>query len=176
MNISTQLKRLGATDAMIAGALVDGKPIADFARTTSNTATAGRFDEPGRIRLVVPGPAPGKPRQTRRDKWAKRPCVVRYREWCDLVRSIAGVVPAAERVAELRIAAFFEPPKSWPKSKRARWVGTRHENTPDADNLCKAAMDTLWPDNDSAISDVSIRKRWDWHARLEIEIVLEETQ
>lgn len=170
MNIATQLKRLGATPEMIARALCNGKPIVDM--LVSSGVASARIERDGVLRIVVPGPAPGKPRMTRRDVWKKRPAVVRYRDWCDLVRSIAGDVPPAEKVAELRIVAYYEPPKSWGKRKRALDIGTQHHSKPDADNVAKAVLDCLWPDNDSAIADFWVRKRWDWNARLEIEIVL----
>jgi len=47
--------------------------------------TKGRY-------VVVPGAPIPKPRQTRRDKWARRPCVLRYREWADQIRAAAGAI------------------------------------------------------------------------------------
>ena len=107
--------------------------------------------------------------------WKKRPAVMRYRDWCDLVRSIAGVVPAAESVQRVVVEAFYEPPHSWSKRKRCAAIGELHRQRVDADNVAKGCLDCLWPDGDQAIADVSIRKRWDWNARLEIEIELEPT-
>lgn len=129
-------------------------------------------DPNGTIRLVIPGPAPGKPRMTRRDKWAQRECVMRYRDWCDRVRQIAnGDIPAAESVAELNWAAFFAPPKSWSKKRRVAAIGTLYREKPDRDNIDKAILDCLFQ-QDKAIAVGRIEKRWDWHARLEIEIVV----
>lgn len=171
MSIARQLAALGASPAMIAGALCNGKPIAECEPNQMRTVVlSGRFDEPGRIQLVIPGPAPGKPRMTNRDRWAKRPAVVRYRDWCDLVRSIAGDVPAAEKVTCVDITAHFEPPKSWSKRKRCAHIGAMHRTKPDCDNITKAVLDCLWQD-DSRIAWTITRKRWDWNARLEIEIV-----
>ena len=40
-----------------------------------------------------------KPRMTQRDKWAKRPCVLRYRMWADMVRATVGqAVPSAGHI------------------------------------------------------------------------------
>jgi len=41
--------------------------------------------------ITVPGNPVGKPRMTRKDKWAQRPCVLRYREWADRARAAAGI-------------------------------------------------------------------------------------
>jgi len=96
----------------------------------------------GQIRIVIPGPPPGKPRMTQRDKWAKRPEVVRYRDWCDLVRATAGKdVPDASLVRELNWTAYFEPPQSWSMKTRAAVIGTCHRQKPDRDNIDKAILD-----------------------------------
>lgn len=139
---------------------------------TVNTITgqqARRID--GRIKGIVPGKPIGKPRQSQSDKWKKRPCVMRYRAWADLVRQLFPDVPEAECVSELRITAYFEMPASWSKRTKYRMRGAKHRARSDCDNVLKSVMDALWK-NDSAIADAVIRKRWDWQARTEIEIVL----
>jgi len=114
---------------------------------------------------------------TQRDKWAKRPEVVRYRDWCDLVRATAGKdVPDASLVRELNWTAYFEPPQSWSMKTRAAVIGTCHRQKPDRDNIDKAILDCLWPEGDSAIAAGTIRKVWDWNARLEIEIIVDTSQ
>ena len=133
----------------------------------------------GTIRVVIPGPTPGKPRMTQRDRWKKRPAVVRYRDWCDRVRGIivnAVTLPDPSTVMELNWVAYFEPPTSWAKKRRALAVGELHRQRPDRDNIDKAILDCLWPSSDSAIAAGRIEKRWDWNSRLEIEIVIDRAQ
>ena len=157
-----ELRRLGIPDDLVV--TVNGKPLGekpDVIVTWGNP-----------IRIIVPGPTPGKPRMTQRDKWAKRAPVLRYRSWCDRVRAaLDGRVIDENLVAELNWTAYFEPPSSWSKRRRVAAMGTRHRSKPDVDNVCKAILDCLWSD-DSGIADVVARKRWDWKARLEIEIII----
>ncbi len=122
------------------------------------------------ITIVVEGTPVAKPRMTRRDKWMKRPAVVRYREWQDKVRGEISGAPPAQFVEHVSIRAFFEPPASWSKKKRLEAMGSLHRDRPDSDNLAKGVLDTLWPDGDSAIANLSIAKRWGNFARLEIDI------
>ena len=125
----------------------------------------------GTVTITVPGTPLGKPRMTQRDKWKKRPCVVRYREWADKVRDAAVMsVPAANRVVSLSWVAIFEPPKSWSKKKRAEAIGTMHREKPDRDNINKAVLDILYPSGDKAIASGRLDKRWGWEAKLIITI------
>ena len=129
-----------------------------------------------RFRIVIPGKPIGKPRMTRSDKWKKRPATTRYWAWCDRVRAgiaAAGLtVPPAETVLAVNWAAYFEPPKSWPKKQRVAAIGTLHRAKPDADNLLKC-WDALWPDGDSAIAAGTFRKEWGWESRVVLEIITE---
>lgn len=117
----------------------------------------------------------GKPRQTRSDKWRKRPCVMKYREWADLARfsvlSQVGTLPPADSITHMRMVAYFEPPKSLSKSQRLAMLGTLHRVKPDGDNIIKC-QDALF-EQDSAIPSGSYEKRWDRTARLEITIEYE---
>ena len=125
------------------------------------------------MKIVVPGTPIGKPRMTRQDKWKKRPCAMRYRLWCDYVRSVVTQLPPADTVKSLRWTAYFEPPPSWPKQKRIDAIGTFHRARPDRDNIDKAVLDCLYPHGDSGIAHGALTKRWDWKSRLEIKIVYE---
>lgn len=111
----------------------------------------------------------GKPRQTRKDKWAKRPPVVRYRAWSTaLALAVKGVVPAPEQVDRLDWVAWFAVPESWSDKRQRQAIGTPHRAKPDRDNVDKSILDTLFPAGDSAISDGTISKRWGWIDGLEI--------
>ena len=93
---------------------------------------------------------------TRRDVWAKRKVVIRYREFCDELRSQAEgwELPDAFHVR------FIVPmPSSWCKKKRLQKVSTPHQQRPDADNLCKALMDALLKE-DSTVWKLEIEKIW----------------
>ena len=125
----------------------------------------------GLLKIVIHGTPLGKPRQTQRDKWAKRPCVMRYRGWADRARAAAGLMlPPADSVTSLDWTAFFEPPKSWSKKKRCAAIGELHRVPFDLDNLAKSLCDALWPNGDSAIAAMQCEKRWGWKPRIEITI------
>jgi len=124
------------------------------------------------LTIKIPGTPLGKPRMTRRDKWAKRPCVVRYRDWADHERAIAGAVPPAESVRRLSWVATFEPPKSWSARKQDAAIGTLHRSKPDASNILKGIEDILWPDGDSALAAGVYEKRWGLESSLVITIEL----
>lgn len=95
-----------------------------------------------------------KPRMTRRDKWMKRDCVVRYREFCDELRSMNFRFEPSDHIT------FILPmPESWPKSKRLKYDGQPHKSKPDLDNLVKSICDALY-DNDSGIWDFRATKIW----------------
>ena len=128
------------------------------------------------IRLIVPGRPVPKPRMTQRDKWKKRPCVVRYREYADLVRSTAkekGIdIPPAEHVIEYVVRAYFEPASSWPKYKRLEALGCRMRQKPDGSNILKTIEDVLWKD-DEKLGDGRVERWWDDNERMELEIEYE---
>ncbi len=75
-----------------------------------------------------------KPRMTQRDRWAKRPAVMRYRAFCDDVRA-AGVMlyPCG-----LHITFIVPMPKSWSERKKCEMDGQPHQQRPDVDNYGKA--------------------------------------
>jgi Holliday junction resolvase RusA-like endonuclease len=111
------------------------------------------------IHFVVPTAAIGKPRMTRRDKWKKRPCVVAYRAWCDLVREHCPNPPPAERVEEITITARYVLPPSLSERERRERAFKRKRTKPDGDNIIKALCDALWK-RDEALGDLSISRQW----------------
>ena len=100
----------------------------------------------------------GKPRMTQRDKWQKRPCVLRYRAFKDELRAQVGPLPIDPFY--VRFMAFFPMPKSWSKKKKKEMTGKLHRSKPDIDNICKAILDTILKD-DSKIGWVEMSKHWD---------------
>jgi len=171
--LAAQLRAMGVSDAAIATARVSGRLPweADIPWSQRDRMTVHAN---GGLEFAIFGKPVAKPRMTRRDKWDKRKCVVQYRQWCDRVRRLVGrYIPPAETVLELNWTAYFEPPKSWNKMRRVDAMGTLHRQTPDRDNIDKAVLDCLYK-RDEAIADGTIRKRWDWRARLEVEIITKE--
>lgn len=108
--------------------------------------------------FTIPGPPCPKPRMTQRDKWARRPAVLRYRAWADLARASAPKdLPA--RPTDVALTYFLPMPASWGARKRREHAGQPHAGKPDLDNLIKS-LDALWAD-DSSISSLSASKRWE---------------
>ena len=93
---------------------------------------------------ILPVP---KPRMTQRDKWKKRPCVMRYRAFCDLVRMAGISLPMAYHVVFVL-----------PTANRKLW-GWTHDRKPDRDNLDKALMDAVLKD-DSKHGRALVHKVW----------------
>ena len=97
-----------------------------------------------------------KPRMTRRDVWAKRRVVIRYREFCDELRNQAE---GCELPDVFRVVFVCPMPKSWSKKKKLEQAGKPMQQRPDADNLCKALMDALLKE-DSTVWKLEIEKIW----------------
>lgn len=112
------------------------------------------------IFTVYGAPVP-KPRQTRSDRWKKRPCVARYREWADHVRDVATTTGIPLQPIKLAIVAYMPIPKSWNRYKRETLAGKPHRQSPDIDNLIKAQADALYPKGDEMINEMRGRKFWD---------------
>lgn len=121
------------------------------------------------IRFSIPGEPIGAPRMTQQDKWKQRPCVVRYRQWKDEARRAAGELPPVEDIASVSWVAYFVPPASWSKKRREAAIGTLHRSKPDRDNIDKALLDALFP-NDQGVAAGVIRKVWGRECRLDVTI------
>ena len=104
------------------------------------------------IYYITPCP---KPRQTQRDKWQKRPAVLRYRAFADEVRlKIKGL-----NLENADIVFWLPMPKSWSQVKKDMMEGEPHRQTPDIDNLFKALADALYG-NDSHVASMKASKKW----------------
>ncbi len=128
-----------------------------------------KCDAPEYVSFEVKAAPMGKPRMTRRDRWAKRPAVLAYRAWADLIRAQAPVYAREPR--RIHVTAYVGFPKSYSDAKRKALSGAEHQVKPDADNILKGVMDVLFS-RDQVIADVKCRKFWDDGAgpRLVIEI------
>lgn len=99
----------------------------------------------------------GKPRMTQRDKWQKRPVVLRYRKYCDDLRAAAGQMP--KQVYGIMVIAYCAMPPSWSEKKRTQMRGFIHQQKPDWDNIGKAVSDALF-EEDSIIGAAIVFKFW----------------
>jgi hypothetical protein len=100
-----------------------------------------------------------KPRMTRSDKWKKRPCVSRYWDFCDQLRTESdkfGYVP----VNPLSLIFILPMPSSWSKKKRDQKNGQPHEQRPDLDNLIKAFKDALLKEDSGIYEYGNMKKIW----------------
>ena len=95
---------------------------------------------------------------------------MKYRAFADELRLKIGNYPSAPLIVNW--TAYLPMPKKWDKATRERMSGAAHRVTPDRDNIDKAILDALFPD-DSMIHGGSIYKFWDDGAgpRLIIEIL-----
>lgn len=104
---------------------------------------------------ILPVP---KPRMTQRDRWQKRPAVLRYREFCDLFR-LKLKKHGIQSLPEVLDVVFVLPmPASWSRKKREQNLYAPHRQTPDRDNLLKALQDVQ--DQDKCIYDGRTLKIW----------------
>lgn len=116
------------------------------------------------IRKYDVTPVP-KPRMTKRDRWAKRPAVVRYWAFCDAIRSAGCTLPEAGA----HVVFHLPMPKSWSKKKKLAMLGQPHQQRPDWDNLAKALQDAVLKE-DSAVWNMQVTKRWAERGSIEVEI------
>lgn len=107
----------------------------------------------------------GAPRQTRADKWLRRPCVLRYREFRDAIK--AGTKGIMTKPHGMVVIAYLPIPKSIKGAKRAAMLGQPHRVKPDADNIYKAVSDAIIPD-DQRIHAQACFKYWAEEPRIEI--------
>lgn len=100
----------------------------------------------------------GAVRQTKRDKWKKRPVVERYHQFRDDLR-YACKSNNFELGDTFEIIFYIPMPKSWSKKKMIKMYDTPHNQKPDIDNLVKAVMDALMTD-DKQVWKIKAEKRW----------------
>jgi Holliday junction resolvase RusA-like endonuclease len=117
--------------------------------------------------IVIYGKPLGKPRMTKRDRWAKRKCVTRYWAWCDLARLAAFSNPSKKDTLDaptvVQVVAHFSH-----KTRRGP-----HLLRPDGDNILKSVCDALF-ENDEMIYRKTVAKFWTTgHDRVEVLITKE---
>ena len=139
------------------------------------------------IHVTLHGDPIGKPRMTQADKWRRRPCVLAYRAWADKARYAVRAAPASigshvdtssgvrpkfseaphrwtgqfvAGIYEVSWIAFIAMPASWSKKKKDALRGQLQFGKPDRDNIDKAILDALFPD-DRGVATGTLKKRWD---------------
>lgn len=168
----------------------DSRPASKPSGQTATTERSGAIP-PGRggkaadstplqpLSFTIPGPPCPKPRQTRSDKWKKRPSVVRYRDWADLARAVSRKVInrkfpglVLRSYGRVKAVMYFPIPRSWNKVTQAKMKGQPHELRPDIDNCGKSILDALYPTGDSRVHKLDLEKLWDDGAGPRVEVTL----
>ena len=108
---------------------------------------------------IVPCP---KPRMTQRDRWKKRPCVLRYRAFKDQVRLRRVKLPQP-----CEVVFWIAMPASWSAEKKRAHEGMPHQQKPDLDNLVKALCDAVHGD-DAHLWSIQAEKRWWCEGSIEV--------
>ncbi len=115
-----------------------------------------------------------KPRQTQQDKWKKRPAVVAYRAFADELRRQAAEMNFKLPDCGWSITFYLPMPKSWGKTRVSQMMGKPHQQKPDCDNLVKAVMDALLPDDSTVWQIGGIEKYWAISGRIIVRIKAED--
>lgn len=74
---------------------------------------------------------------------------------------------------KIEIWAYFEPNKSDSKKKQKELIGKPYNKKPDIDNIAKSILDGLNGiayNDDNQVAELILHKKYDNHARAEIEI------
>ncbi len=132
--------------------------------------------DPPELHFTIWGDPVGKPRQTRRDVWMRRPEVMAYRAWADVARAayltaLPSNLPAGVP-GRVVMVAFFRCPLSWSNRRRAAEQGQPHRVKPDPDNVAKSLLDALF-DRDQEVFNLTIEKRWDDGRGPRLQVMLE---
>lgn len=93
---------------------------------------------------------------TQRDRWAKRPVVLKYHDYKDALRDY--ITPESLPVP-YHIHFIMAMPKSWSKKKKLAMDLTPHTQKPDKDNLEKGFLDAIMTE-DEQVWDGRVTKWW----------------
>lgn len=107
---------------------------------------------------------------TQRDKWMKRPAVLRYRDYADRIRASAGTLPPGDPISVL-VIAWLPMPESWSKKKKDELNGHVARSKPDWDNISKAVGDALFVE-DKLLGGGTCWKFWCYRGQERTEITV----
>lgn len=108
-----------------------------------------------------------KPRMTQRDRWKKRPSVLKYFAFRDEVKLRGVFVPESDSW----IAFVIPMPSSWSEKKKLDMDGKPHQQSPDVDNMIKALLDAIYED-DCAVWQIGCEKRWGRTGKIVVKVGL----
>jgi len=108
--------------------------------------------------LVFKGKPVAKPRMTKADTWKKRPVVLAYWAFSDLI-NIQAKQQKFVLAEQYKARVYVAMPKSWSEKKKKLMDGTKHQQRPDWDNFAKGFQDCLAKE-DSRIWYAVVSKRW----------------
>ena len=100
------------------------------------------------------------PRQTQADKWQKRPCVVKWRNFANSLMAEAAKAGPLGDCKRLDAKIWLPFPATYSKKKRAELAGCGHRQKADADNCLKGIAAAGFK-RDEGIFDMRVRKFWD---------------
>lgn len=105
-----------------------------------------------------------KPRMSQSDRWKSRPSTDKYWAYKDRLIELYG----DRELPETLLLIFTIPmPPSWSAKKKATMSGRPHQSKPDIDNLIKAFLDALLPD-DAHVWDIRASKVWGASGSIEV--------
>lgn len=96
-----------------------------------------------------------KCRMTQRDRWAKRPVVLRYFAYRDEIKAKGVELPECN----YHVIFVLPMPIRWSKKKQVEFIGKPHQQRPDKDNLEKGLLDAVYKE-DATIWDGRVSKIW----------------
>lgn len=85
---------------------------------------------------------------------------MRYREYADRLREIAGTIGFEVPESGMALCFYLPMPASWSKKKRRAMNGAPHQQKPDVDNLTKALLDALCEEDSFVWQIERMEKRW----------------
>lgn len=113
-------------------------------------------------KIIFPLTPVPKPRMTRQDKWLNppRPSVTRYRQFEDNIQALAAANQFKLPMQDCYFTFEIPMPPSWSAKRKAKQLGTAHQEKPDLDNLLKAVFDSLQKQDCRIWHIAGAEKRW----------------
>jgi Holliday junction resolvase RusA-like endonuclease len=94
---------------------------------------------------------------------------MRYRAFRDAVWALSAKWRRHLPDGGVTVTFHLPMPKSWSHKKQSQMIAQPHQQKPDLDNLLKALLDSLYPDDDTHVWDVRAIKVWDTSGRITLE-------
>lgn len=111
----------------------------------------------GRVNFTIKVCPMGAVRMNKSDAWKKRPAVLRYFAFKNVLKREVGELKLIPDGAEM--VFHFPVMPSWSKKKQAAMIGQPHRSKPDKDNCEKAVLDSILSE-DSGVWYGTQKKLW----------------